>query len=38
MGTTNLLSEHYQGEFGYPALPFSFRAGMKFTIGGAEGW
>jgi iron complex outermembrane receptor protein/vitamin B12 transporter len=33
----NLLDEHYQGAFGYPALPFNFRAGIKFTIGG-EGW
>ena len=33
----NLLNEHYQGAFGYPALPFNFRAGIKFTIGG-EGW
>ena len=33
----NLLDEHYQGAFGYPALPFNFRAGIKLTIGG-EGW
>jgi iron complex outermembrane receptor protein/vitamin B12 transporter len=33
----NLLDEHYQGAFGYPALPFNFRAGIKFTIGG-EAW
>jgi vitamin B12 transporter len=33
----NLLDEHYQGAFGYPALPFTFRAGIKFTIGG-EAW
>lgn len=33
----NLLDEHYEGASGYPALPFNFRAGMKFTIGG-EGW
>ncbi len=33
----NLLDEHYQGAFGYPALPFNFRAGIKLTIGG-ESW
>ena len=33
----NVLDEHYQGAFGYPALPFNFRAGIKLTIGG-EGW
>lgn len=33
----NVLDEHYQGAFGYPALPFNFRAGLKFTIGG-ESW
>ena len=33
----NLLDEHYQGAFGYPALPFNFRAGITFTLGG-EGW
>jgi iron complex outermembrane receptor protein/vitamin B12 transporter len=33
----NLLAEHYQGAFGYPALPFNFRIGIKLTIGG-EGW
>ncbi|MGH9407229.1 MAG: TonB-dependent receptor [Terriglobia bacterium] len=30
----NLLSEHYQAAFGYPALPFTFRAGVRFTLGG----
>jgi iron complex outermembrane receptor protein/vitamin B12 transporter len=33
----NLLSEHYSEAFGYPALPFMFRLGMKFTFGG-ESW
>ena len=33
----NVLDEHYQGAFGYPALPFNIRAGIKFTLGG-EGW
>ncbi len=36
-GISNLLDEHYQGAFGYPALPLNFRAGVKFTIGG-ESW
>jgi vitamin B12 transporter len=30
----NLLSEHYQAAFGYPALPFTFRGGIRFTLGG----
>lgn len=30
----NLLNEHYMAAFGYPALPFNFRAGVKFTLGG----
>lgn len=29
----NLLSEHYQAAFGYPALPFTFRSGIRFTLG-----
>jgi iron complex outermembrane receptor protein/vitamin B12 transporter len=33
----NLLSEHYSEAFGYPALPFTFRLGVKFTLGG-ESW
>jgi iron complex outermembrane receptor protein/vitamin B12 transporter len=33
----NLLSEHYSEAFGYPALPFMFRLGFKFTLGG-ESW
>ena len=33
----NLLSEHYVEAFGYPALPFTFRAGVKLTFGG-ETW
>lgn len=31
---SNLLDEHYQAAFGYPALPFTFRAGIRFTLGG----
>jgi iron complex outermembrane receptor protein/vitamin B12 transporter len=30
----NLLNEHYQEAFGYPALPFNLRGGFKFTFGG----
>lgn len=33
---SNILSEHYQAAFGYPALPFTFRAGVRFTLGGRE--
>jgi iron complex outermembrane receptor protein/vitamin B12 transporter len=33
----NLLSEHYSAAFGYPSLPFTFRTGLKFTLGG-ESW
>lgn len=38
LGVTNLLSQHYQEKMGYPALPLSFRTGLKFTIGGEGGW
>jgi vitamin B12 transporter len=33
----NLLSEHYSEAFGYPALPFTIRAGIKLSFGG-ETW
>lgn len=33
----NLLNEHYQEVYGYPALPFTIRAGIKLTFGG-ESW
>jgi iron complex outermembrane receptor protein/vitamin B12 transporter len=33
----NILCEHYSEAFGYPSLPFTFRMGMKFTLGG-EAW
>jgi iron complex outermembrane receptor protein/vitamin B12 transporter len=29
---TNLLSAHYQEEFGYPSLPLAFRLGIRVTI------
>jgi len=33
----NLLSQHYAEVIGYPALPFTFRLGLKFSLGG-ESW
>jgi vitamin B12 transporter len=33
---SNVLDEHYQAAFGYPALPFTFRAGVRFSLGGGE--
>lgn len=33
----NLASQHYEPVFGFPALPLSFRAGFKVTLGG-EAW
>jgi vitamin B12 transporter len=33
----NLLSQHYSEVFGYPALPFMFRLGLRFSLGG-ESW
>src|ERR1700722_12730177 len=33
----NLLSQHYSEAFGYPALPFTVRAGLKISFGG-ESW
>ena len=33
----NLLNQHYYEAFGYPALPFTIRAGMQFRFGG-ENW
>jgi vitamin B12 transporter len=34
----NLLSQHYQAAFGFPAAPFTIRTGVTFIIGGHEGW
>jgi vitamin B12 transporter len=34
----NLFSQHYQPAFGFPALPFTIRSGVTFTLGGHEGW
>ena len=33
----NILNQHYDAAFGFPSLPFTFRAGMKLTLGG-ESW
>ncbi|WP_263418181.1 TonB-dependent receptor [Terriglobus albidus] len=33
----NLLNEHYSEAFGYRALPFNFRSGLRITLGG-ESW
>ena len=33
----NLFSEHYFEAFGYPALPLTFRSGLKVNFGG-ESW
>ena len=30
----NLLSERYSSNFGFPALPFTVRSGVKITVGG----
>jgi vitamin B12 transporter len=35
---SNLISQHYQEEIGYPSLPLTFRLGLKFTFGGERGW
>jgi len=32
-GIENLLNEHYAAPLGFPALPLTFRAGIKFRIG-----
>jgi vitamin B12 transporter len=34
----NLFSEHYQAAFGFPALPFTIRTGVTFTLGGHQEW
>jgi iron complex outermembrane receptor protein/vitamin B12 transporter len=33
----NVLGQHYEEAFGYPALPFTFRSGLRITLGG-ESW
>ncbi len=37
-GIENLFSQHYEGAFGYPALPFTIRSGITVTLGGRGGW
>jgi iron complex outermembrane receptor protein/vitamin B12 transporter len=34
----NLLSQHYQPVFGFPAAPFTIRSGVTFTFGGHREW
>jgi vitamin B12 transporter len=34
----NLFSQHYEAAFGFPALPFTIRSGLKLTLGGPGGW
>ena len=34
----NLFSEHYAAAFGFPALPFAIRSGVRVTLGGVSGW
>jgi vitamin B12 transporter len=33
----SVLSQHYDEAFGFPALPFTFRSGIRVTLGG-ESW
>jgi len=33
----NLASQHYDAAFGFPNLPFTFRSGVRITVGG-ESW
>lgn len=33
----NILGQHYDAAFGFPALPFTIRSGFKLTFGG-ESW
>ena len=33
----NVFRQHYDEAFGYPALPFTFRSGVRITLGG-ESW
>ena len=34
----NLLSQHYDAAFGFPASPFAIRSGARFTFGGTNKW
>jgi iron complex outermembrane receptor protein/vitamin B12 transporter len=33
----NLANQHYSDAFGFPALPLTFRSGIKIRLGG-ESW
>jgi iron complex outermembrane receptor protein/vitamin B12 transporter len=33
----NIVSQHYDAAFGFPSSPFTFRSGVRFTVGG-ESW
>ncbi len=33
----NILNQHYDAAFGFPSLPFTFRTGLKLSLGG-ESW
>jgi len=34
----NLFSQHYDAAFGFPAQPFTIRGGLRFRLGGSNGW
>jgi iron complex outermembrane receptor protein/vitamin B12 transporter len=34
----NLFSQRYDAAFGFPALPFTIRSGVRITLGGPNGW
>ena len=34
----NLFSQHYDAAFGFPALPFTIRSGIRVALGGENGW
>ncbi|HXW90016.1 MAG TPA: TonB-dependent receptor [Terriglobales bacterium] len=34
----NLFSQHYAAAFGFPALPFAIRSGVRVTLGGSNRW
>ena len=38
VAVNNLISQHYSEVIGFPALPLTFRLGLKFTFGGDHGW
>ena len=34
----NLLNQHYQEVYGFPALPFTIRTGIELDLSGGESW